>query len=320
MRFALPSFGWLKRRGARAAASGGLLAPEWLIALSRAGEPVSYRIHTRWDGRRELIARSLPPGKPWLAVIDATIPLRRKLQRLPLTARARQAMLAAAPDEFPLAPEHTHYALGISGSDGYLYALSDDELHRLPSEGATARHLLVGTSPLGPEACLAALQSHQRLGPAVDFLRRRPRLARWKLRAGLLGGVLLMQLGIALPLLLNPGLLDRYAADRARDLRRQAADLPQLYTASETMAASREAAAQLFARPEARLPQELSRLFAAAPHGHAIRRIELADGVLRVAGSGPSPQAWLIEAGFPPEGIRVETIGNRTNWSAERKL
>jgi len=296
------------------------LVPEWLVAVGRDGIRAHFRICQHWDGRITLVPESVPPGKPCIAVVDFSLPFRRRLQRLPATSRARQALLKAAADEFPLATESVRYALGERDGEGYLYAMTEEDLAHLSHAGLEPAVVLVAAGEANQAGCETALETFETQGEAVSFVRG-PRLLnrRW-LRNGILVACLLgIAAGVA-QLLLGPDLLGDAVAWRVQKLRREAGDLPRLYGATETMIASREAAAKLFAMRESNAPAVLGKLLATVPPGHSVRRIEISQSTLRVAGSGADVQVWLAEAGFPAEGIIIEKTGSFQAWRAERPL
>lgn len=321
--FSLPAWRRPKPLAASAARVSGprsrLLAAEWALAFHKDGQCRTYRLRQQWDGRQGLEPGELPPGRPWVAVLDAGLPLRRKLQRFPATAAARQALLKAAADEFPLSGE-VRYAVGRRGPEGYLFALPEDEFRRLAEGRAAPASILVAPGSPDPDACLDALGDHARYGPAVDFLHRRAGLSRRHLRNGILSVVLVILMAGAGGLAFGPDLLGSVAGWQARRLRDEAGDLPRIHAATEAMAAAQAASARLAAMPEARAAALLARLMNTVPPGHSIRRIELGGGVLRIAGSGTDVQAWLATEGFPAEAIVTEKTGNFTAWRAELKL
>lgn len=295
--------------------------PEWLLAVGREGVRTSYRIRGRWDGGVSLEeVDAVPPGKPCIAVLDPDLPYRRRLQRFPATARSRQALLKAAPDEFALPSTGVRHALGLRDGDGYLYALPESELDQMTRAGLQPVAVLVAAGQLDAAGCLGALETLDSHGDAVNFIRGRRLLARRTVRNAVLAALLLGIVGGAAQLLLGPDLVGEAIAWRAQTLRREAGNLPQLHGATETMVASREATGKLFGMPEAKAPAVLGNLLATVPSGHSIRRIEIVGGTLRVAGSGADVQDWLIGAGFPAEGITVEETGSFRAWRAERPL
>jgi hypothetical protein len=319
----LPGFSGRRRGQPRAGSRLALpfaLMPQWLVAVDRDGKQSAWRIRRRWDGRPRLEPRQLPAGKGCIVALDPDLPYRRKLQRFPATARARRALLRAAPDEFPLPAEAVRYALGTRGGDGYLLALPEQELTRLREAGLNAAAIVTAGEGLDEAGCLAALATIEKQGETASFARGKRLLPRSWLRPVVLAVSLLLLAGAAAQLLLGPDLLGNAIAWRNEQMRREAGDLPRLYATTETMAASHAAAAKLRALPEARAAAVLGQILATVPPGHGIRRIEIANGTLRLAGSGADVQDWLTAAGFPANGIVVEKIGSLQTWRAELPL
>lgn len=300
-------------------ASWRVLAPEGLIAFPRTGAPQAYRLRHAWDGVPTLQAVEPSAVRAWVAVIDTDLPLRRKLQRFPATAAARQALLKAAPDEFPLAGK-LRYAIGHRGNEGYLFALPEDEYQRIIGGRSLPASILIAGNAADPAACLAALADHARLGPAVDFLHRRPGVSRRVLRQVVLGAFAATWLAAAGGLAFGPDLLEDLAAWQVRRLQAEIGDLPRQHAVTESMGIAQAAAGRLAAMPEARAAALLARLMNTVPPGHSIRRIEISGGVLRLAGSGADVQAWLAAEGFPAASIVTERTGNFAAWRAELKL
>ncbi|HEY6897935.1 MAG TPA: hypothetical protein VI279_11785 [Rhodocyclaceae bacterium] len=296
------------------------LAPVWLVAEGRDGSRSTWRINHHWDGRRTLTPCEAPAKQPCYLVLDGDLPFRRKLQRFPADRRARQALLRTAPDEFPLPQAEVDYALGVRQGDGYLYALPRTERTRWQQAGLNPAVVLVASEPLGEDACLAALESFERLGAVVAFGSAPRFVQRNVLRNGVLGFGALLGLALCVWLVAAPRLFDDIMEWQLRSLRREAGDLPRLYQAAEDMAATEKALASLRASPEAKAPHVLAKLMATIPPGVAIRRIEIAGGVLRVAGSGTEVQPWLLDAGFPASGINIEQIGSFSRFRAELTL
>jgi hypothetical protein len=294
--------------------------PQWLVAAGVDGTLQPFRLRMRWNGAYSLAPATPPVGQACVVVVDAALPYRRKLQRLPQTKKSRMALLRAAPDEFPLPAEEMLYGLGIRGAEGYLYALPALALDAISVQKLRPAIVLVAASELDVLGCLATFENYQRYGEALDLLRRgrflsRRRLLQVQLGAGLAAGLLALGAVAAAPELLA-GVLER----RVGALRQQGGTLPALFRTTEKMAHAQAEAARLYASPEARLAGILAGLFASVPSGHSIRTLELKDGVLRVAGTGVHVHDWLTANGFPHERINVESMGSYQRFRAERAL
>jgi len=304
------------------------LAPVWVVAIDADRSYCTFRIrHNIWTGKRILVNAELPVAKgdrhvvSAIAVVDAALPYRRKLQRFPDTSGARHALVRAAVDEFPFPPEDLDFGLGIRAGDGYLYALPRAVLAELEPKGMRIEAVLVADgSTRSASVCMDALDNFERLGPALS-LGASPRfIPRHYLLNLALGGALLASLATALLLALQPPWMSGLIEGRVDRLREQVGELPRIYAATESMARARDAAAQFATDPAAKLPGELARLFATVPPGHAIRRAEFSNGVLRIAGSGAEPTTWLTDAGFPPGEIVIEQVAGFSTWRAEKSI
>ena len=297
------------------------LTPEWLLALDADGTRQAWRIRQRWNGERWLQPAKPSADRPCIAVLAAAVPLRRKLQQFPATARARQALLRAAADEFPLPADAIDCGLGLRDGEGYLYALPRDKRAQLQADNPPFLALLVAPAPdLAAPTCLAALEQFERFGPAL-CLGDGPRLlSRRQLVNGALGALLVLLLGGLALVVAQPRWLEQVLDAELSALERQAGDLPRLLAASDRMAHARIAAEKLANDPAARLPAELAQLFATLPLGHGMRRVEFKENTLRIAGSGPDPGPWLRAAGFADDTIILETLGGSPTWRAEKKL
>ena len=295
-------------------------APAWLVAAGAGGTLQSFRLKLRWNGAYRLASAALPAGRPCIVVVDRALPFRRKLQRLPESGKARQALLRTAPGEFPMAPEQMRYALGIHGDEGYLYALQSGEVDGLRERGLRPAIVLVAGGELDAPGALATFENYQRYGETMDLLRERRflsrrRLLQLQLAAALLAGLLAVGAALAAPDLIA-GILEQ----RASALREQGGALPRLVRVTEKMAYAQAEAARLYASPEARLPGLLARLFADPPAGHSIRTIEMKEGVLKITGNGVRVEEWLVGLGFPADRIVVESLGSFQRFRAERPL
>jgi hypothetical protein len=295
--------------------------PQWLVAAAADGVLQSFRLRMRWNGTYRLApATTAPAGQSCIVVVDYALPFRRKLQRLPETDRSRAALLGTAPEEFPLPAAEMLYGLGVRGLDGYLYALPTAALDALRAQNLRPAIVLVAGGELDASGCLATFEDYQRYGEAMDLLRSarflsRRRLLQLQLGAALVGGLLATGAVLA-----APGLLAGLLEQRVSALREQGGALPRLYRTTEKMAYAQAEAARLYASPEAHLSGVLSRLFDTVAPGHSIRTVELKDGVLRITGTGAAVRDWLIDNGFPPGRISVETMGSYQRFRAERAL
>ncbi len=297
------------------------LAPEWLLAIGNNGQRQSYRISIRWDGRRTLAAAQAPTGKPCYLVLDPGCPYRRKLLRLPDSEKGRQALLRAAPEEFPLIPETLEFGLGLRDGEGYLYALPVGKREQLASEGINPVIVLISNGAVTEASCLEAIEQYERHGRslAIGSLRTRY-VSRSLLRSAALGTGLCLSTMLAVILIAAPGIFGDLVAWRTDQLRREAGDLPEVFRASENMLATQADAAKLLRSSEARLPQVLAQLFATVPPRHGIRRIEFDGKELVVAGTGTDVQQWLGQAGFESSQISVESTGTFQRFRAVRNL
>ena len=311
-------------RGRGQAAIGrrrALLAPRWLASADTRMNVLAYRIRLHWNGRRTLATAPLPVGEPCYVVLHPELPFRRKLQRFPAQARAREVLLGAAPDEFPLADDTVAYCMGLRQGEGYVYALPGKIMEQLHESGRQPDIVLVGDADSLDEAdCLAALDAYERFGPSLAFGgRRRPLPRRWLLDAPLAGGA---AIALALTIWLASG-VDPFADlldSTLERMRNENATVAAQYAAVENMLATRTQLARLRENPGGRLPNELAKLWREVPAGHAIRRIEYKEGLLVVSGSGTEVGHWLESSGFPPEQIKTETIGKLSRFRAERDL
>lgn len=295
--------------------------PQWLVAAGADGTLHAFRLRLRWNGVYRLVPASAPAGQPCIVVVDQTLPYRRKLQRLPESDTSRAALLATAHEEFPMPASEMLYGLGVRGVDGYLYALPAMALEAMRDQRLRPAIVLVASGELDGQGCLATFEDYQRYGEAMDLLRgggrfiSRRRLLQFQLGAALAGGLLATGAVLAAPGLLA-GLLER----RVSALREQGGALPRLYHTTEKMAYAQTEAARLYASPEAHLSGILSRLFDTVAPGHSIRTVELKDGVLRITGTGVAVRDWLVDNGFPPARISVESVGSYQRFRAERAL
>jgi hypothetical protein len=310
-------------RDAVPAKAGGrtLFAPRWLVSVDAQFNLQSYSICLHWTGRRTLVPGTLPVGEACYLVLHPTLPFRRKLQRFPSQARAREVLLRAAPDEFPLDKgDGVSYCLGLRQGEGYVYALPGEIHDQLVERGLKPSIVLVGSSEVVDETdCLATLSTFEQLGAALAFGgRRRPLSRRWLLDLPLAGGAALA-LGLMLWLAVNDPFAEVLGAEQAR-LRRETAGVAEQYAATENMLATRSHLARLRESPGAQLPAELDKLWQGIPAGHAIRRIEYKEGQLKISGSGLEVGKWLESSGFAPEKITTETAGKLTRFRAERPL
>ena len=298
------------------------LMPRWLASLSAQGGIAGYRLRLRWNGRHVLEPAAVPAGEPCIVVVDSALPFRRRLQRFPETAKARLAMLRAAPEEFPLPAEEVLYGLGMRGEDAYLYALPRRVREELAGRGLRPAVILVAefAADADPAACLAAFESFLRRGAALDLLRAgrylsRRTLLRLELGAALGAAVLAGALLLAWPEL-AAGVLEW----RAAALRERGGALPKIYRVTVQMADAQAEAAKLYASPEARLPGMLAALFNSVPPGRSLRSIEVKNGTLRITGTGGGVKDWLVSIGFPAGRIVEGQAGSVPQFSAERPL
>lgn len=297
------------------------LAPEWLIAIEHDGPRRGYRVRNRWDGRRILVAAEVPAGKPCYLVLDPDQPYRRKLQRLPDNEKGRQALLHAAPDEFPLPPDTLEFGLGLRDGEGYLYALPREKREQLQGEGVNSAIVLIVGGAVTETSCLTAIEQYERYGRSLAVGSSRTRYVSRRLLGQLvLGAGLSLSTLLAVIVIAAPGVFGDLVAWRTDQLRREAGDLPAVLKASESMLATQSDAAILLRSPEARLPQLLGQLFASVPPRHGIRRIEFDGKELVVAGSGTEVHEWLGQAGFDASRISVESVGNFQRFRAIRTL
>lgn len=300
------------------------LMPRHLAVLDAAGGVTVYRLHLRWNGRYQLQLATPPPSaqpaQPCIAVIDRTLPYRRKLQQFPQAVKSRLALLRAAPDEFPLASADMLYALGIHGNDGYQYAVSRQAFDVLQQCNLRPVIALVANRATDAADSLETFESYLRLGESVNFLRGGFFLSRRRLLQALLGIFLMLILLAGGWLLAKPDLFASFFEWKVAALREQGGTLPKLYRITEKMAYTQGEAARLHASPEARLPGILAKLFATVPSGHSLRTVELQDGILKITGTGGEVREWLLAQGFPPERIIVESIDQQKRFRAERPL
>ena len=304
--------------------------PRHLAALDADGGVSFYRLSLRWNGRYRLQPAALPmaqphqpaPGiaVPCIAVIDRTLPYRRKLQQLPEAHKSRIAMLRTAPDEFPLAPADMFYALGTHGHDGYLYALPRQALDALQAHNLHPAIVLLADQGTDASGSLEAFESYLRHGESVNFLRSGFFLSSRRLLQSLLGALLALILLAGGGLMARPDFFSGILEWRVAPLREHGSALPKLYRVTEKMAYAQSEAARLHSLPEARLPGILARLFASVPPGHSLRAVELQNGVLKISGSGTEVREWLVAQGFPPDNITVENLGQQKIFRAERPL
>jgi hypothetical protein len=284
---------------------------------------LAYRIRLHWNGRRTLVAAPLPVGESCYVVLHPGLPFRRKLQRFPAQARAREVLLRTAPDEFPLGDDAVSYCLGLRQGEGYVYAMPGKLTEQLHEYGLQPDIMLVGGADSLDEAgCLAALEAYERLGSSLAFgARRRPLPRRWLLDVPLATAA---AVALALTIWLATGAdpLAEFLDSKLERVRLETASVAGQYAATESMLATRNQLARLRESPEARLPAELAMLWREVPAGHAIRRIEYKAGSLMVSGSGSGAEVgqWLGASGFASEQIKTETIGKLSRFRAERDL
>jgi hypothetical protein len=315
----------LRRRGGRAtpekASSKPLLAPRWLVSIDADFNTQAYRISLHWSGRRTLVSGALPAGEACYLVLHPALPFRRKLQRFPVQAKAREVLLRTAPDEFPLAQGAVSYCLGLREGEGYVYALPGEINDRLLEAGLRPDIVLVGGSQgLDAADCLATLGAYEQFGPTLSFgSRRRPLPRHWLLDLPLaVGAALALGLMVWLAAGADP-FAEVLGKEQAR-LRRETAGVAEQYAAAENMLAARSHLARLRETPGAKLPLELDNLWQGIPPGQAIRRIEYKEGHLTLIGSGVEVGKWLESAGFAPDKITTETVGKLHRFRAEKVL
>jgi len=294
--------------------------PQWLVALGADGSLQPFRLKMRWNGSFRLAPRMPQGWQSCIVVVDYAIPFRRKLQRLPDSGKSRTALLAAAPEEFPMPSAEMLYGLGIRGADSYLYALPAGALDAVRERNLRPAIVLVAAAELDELGCLTTFENYQRYGETLDLLRgarflSRRRVLQIQLGAALVGGLLATGAVLA-----APGFLAGILEQRLSTLREQGGALPRLYHTTEKMAYAQAQAAKLYASPEARIAGILSRLFDTVAPGHSIRTVEVKDGVLRITGTGVAARDWLVENGFPPGRISVENMGTYQRFRAERAL
>ena len=300
--------------------AGLALVPRWLVSLGERGEMAGYRLRLRWNGGHVLRPASVPAGEACVLVVDSALPFRRKLQRFPATPKARLAMLGSAPEQFPLPAEELLYGMGMRGADAYLYALPTSAREQLAERRLRPAVILVAEARPDAAGCLAAFESYLRRGAALDLLRERRYVSRRALLRLQLGAALGLAVLAVAALLALPQLSEGVLEWRAAALREQGGALPKMYRVTEHMARAQAEAAKLYASPEARLPGILAALFNSVPPGRSLRSIELAEGTLRITGTGGGVQSWLAANGFPPERILEQQTGNLQQFSAERPL
>lgn len=297
------------------------LAPEWLLAVDRDGQRRAYRVRNRWDGRRSLVAATIPAGKPCYLVLHPDSPYRRKLLRLPTDEKGRQALLRTAPDEFPLPPDMLDFGLGLRDGEAYMYALPREKRLQLHEEGINPAIVLIAGGALTEDHCLRAVEQYERHGRSLAIGSSRTRyVSRRLLGQAVLGAGLCLSMLLVAIVVAAPGIFADLIAWRTDQLRREAGELPAVLEASEAMLATQADAAKLLSSPEAGLPPILAQLFASVPPRHGIRRIEFDGKQLVVAGTGTDVQAWLGAAGFEASQISVESVGNYQRFRAIRKL
>lgn len=311
------------RRGGASTRRAGkpLLAPEWLACADEKLNVRSYRLRLRWNGQRSLEPATLPPGTPCYLVLHPGLPFRRKLQRFPAQPKARQVLLRAAPDEFPLPSEAVSFCLGLRQEEGYVYALPVEIDRQLREQVPGTEIVLVGgTDKLDESACMAALEAYEQYGSALAFGGRRKPIARhWLLNLPLAIGAML---GIGLSIWLAAG-ADPFADilnQEQKRLQRETAVVAGQYAATESMLAAREQLARLHEGPDAHLPEKLAQLWQGVPAGHSIRRIEYKEGHLSISGNGLDVGPWLESAGFPTTQITTEATGKLLRFRAETDL
>ena len=297
------------------------LAPRWLTSVDTQMRMTTYRIRLHWNGRRTLEAATLPAGEPCYLVLHPGLPFRRKLQRFPAQAKAREVLLRTAPDEFPLTEGAVSYCLGLRQGEGYVYALPGEIDQQLRERGLQPDIVLVGNADSLDEAtCLATLKIYENYGATLAFGgRRRPLSRRWLLDLPLAASAALA-LALMAWLTLGPDPFAELLSQEQKRLQQETASVAGQYAAAESMLAARDQLARLREDPDARLPAELAKLWHDMPSGHAIRRIEYKEGRLTVSGSGAEAGKWLEASGFAPEQIATETTGKLSRFRAEREL
>lgn len=296
------------------------LMPRWLVALDDEANLSTYRLHLRWNGNYRLRPNTPPQGAQCIAVIGHSHPYRRKLQRLPDKEGARNAMLLAAPDEFPLPAEEVCYALGVHGNEGHLFALPRSVLDTLAQRGLQPVIALIAGQNTDPEGCLATLEAYLKQGRSADLLRGKFMLSRRRLLQAQLCLSLLLTFAAAAWLALHPDIFLPQVESHVETLRSKGSSLPRLHRASEKMAHAQRQVAQFYATPEARFPELLARLITTLPPGHSLRSIELQNGTLKISGTGAHARDWLLAQGFSAADIGEEPLGERTLFHAERPL
>lgn len=296
------------------------LAPEYLVTVAADARTTTlWRLRQRWNGQRSLEPAAPPPGTPCIVILDHGLPLRRRLQRLPQREKERRLLLLSAPDEFPVTTDSHVYGLGASTGEGYVYAVPRSLLERIRDDGCEPALVLVADAVDRSDTCLAAIDQYAAHGPSFAIGGGRF-IDRGRLRRIALGTTLGLILAASVALLAMPGIFGNLAEEQLARLEAETGELERILKSTESMAATMAAARRQQQQPEARLPELLNQLFAGVPPGHAIRRFEVRDGKLLVAGEGAEVEAWLTDAGFARENIVVEASANFRRFRAERPL
>lgn len=321
----LPAGLWRLIRGRRdktqQAVRRPLLAPRWLVSVDAGFNLQAYRLCLHWNGRRALAPGTLPAGEPCYLVLHPGLPFRRKLQRFPTQSKAREVLLRAAPDEFPLTDGVVTYCLGLRQNEGYVYALPGAFDDQLRERGLLPDIVLVGNSDALDEAvCLSSLEAYETYGATLAFgSRRRPLSRRWLLDLPLAASAALA-LALVTWLTLGADPFAELLQGEHQRLQKETAVVAGQYAATESMLAARSQLARLREDPDAQLAAELAKLWDNVPPGHAIRRIEFKEGRLTVTGSGANANQWLESSGFSPAQITTETTGKLSRFRAEKTL
>lgn len=296
------------------------LAPAWVVTCDRDNQLRGYRLRLRWDGKFELKPAALPSKKSCMLLIEQAIPYRRKLQQFPAESTARMALLRTAPDEFPVPPADMLFGMGLHGSEGYVYALPRHHIDNLRERGISPAVVLIADQLDSTQGCLATIEGYFRYGAALDLLQSKRLFSRRALRHIQLGSALALMLLLSATLLLKPDLLSNFLEWRAAALREQGGALPKLNKVTAKMAYAQNEAARLYASKDAEFASHLGKLFATLPSGCSLRSIEYKNATLKIGGRGGAGKTWLIEQGFPAEGISMEDMGAYQRFKAERAI
>jgi hypothetical protein len=209
------------------------------------------------------------------------------------------------------------YAIGFDGDDAWMCAVSTDAIAGLVDAPAQKLQAVFLAAP-GAAGALAALRHYRRHGAATDVLGRTQWLVprHWFKVAG-------RMLAVFAALALIAGLLFSDAgpawllARQVAGLESDASDTIRRHATLHRMQNAQRAIAELYVRPEARLPDLLSRAFESIPAGHALARIEYRNGMLILGGTGPQAREWLLGLGIPDAAIHIESVGTYTHFRAE---